>query len=569
VDLVLRGPRDPGLPVSAARGPQQRERGFALIIFALMLFSLLVITALVVDLGAVYAHRRNDQNAADAAALAGAQELPDMAAAVTAIKQYTNQTLDIDLVNSDWNRCADDDGALPLVAPNNNCISFNPARTRVRVRIPDQEYETFFASVAGVDTIRHSAFAIAGIRNQGFGSVLPFGLPGGAGFWDGYVCLKSAPNGQTQPPCGSHSGNFGYLDFSYFGNEDLGTDGYDATYRCGSGRTQDRIENNLAVGVDHTLSMAPGPDGFPQTEADTDACFQGGTEVPDNAWTQTGVVDMVDVGLFTGDSFTDGNPARLRRLNTIYPAQVELRNDMVENVPLWTYIPTSLNSSTDIPASCRPNQFDDLDSPFNDLDVPSDVRTHLNAPGMTVNDRSVRLLRRCFAHYQGRDWSDSFQESVIDPPEPRQGCAEPAGSACTTALFTANTTTESPDLFDIQFSPRFAYVPSVWTPCEPSDEPDGPELYYECLSDWASGTDRVSFRSFQSIYIQRATFGSGNANNVTYWDAGFDDAEDVNNNADLREITGFAFESSMLPGDLGAADAPFRFGSNLVVRLVR
>ena len=109
------------MPVSRRRRPQGRdERGFALIIFALMLFSLLLVTAMVVDLGAVYAHRRNDQNGADSAALAGAQELPDMAAAVTAIKEYANLTLDGAYVNSDWNRCAGDDEALPLVAPNNN-----------------------------------------------------------------------------------------------------------------------------------------------------------------------------------------------------------------------------------------------------------------------------------------------------------------------------------------------------------------------------------------------------------------------------------------------------------------
>ncbi len=51
----------------ATRRREDGERGFALIIFALMLFSLIVITAMVVDLGAVYAHRRNDQNAADSA----------------------------------------------------------------------------------------------------------------------------------------------------------------------------------------------------------------------------------------------------------------------------------------------------------------------------------------------------------------------------------------------------------------------------------------------------------------------------------------------------------------------
>ena len=255
------------------KAARREERGFALIIFALMLFSLLLVTAMVVDLGAVYAHRRNDQNAVDAAALAGAQELPDMASAVTAIKEYANRTLDGVFVNSDWNRCADDPDALPLWHPTTTA-SRSTRPGRVRVHLPEQEYDTFFASVAGIETMRHSAFAIAGIRNQGFGSVLPFGLPGGAGFYDGYVCLKSDSPGPTNVPCGVGSGNFGYLDFGYFGNEDLGTAGYNANYRCGSGGQNDRIENNMAVGVDHTLSMSP--DGTPSpTRMPPDACIPG------------------------------------------------------------------------------------------------------------------------------------------------------------------------------------------------------------------------------------------------------------------------------------------------------
>lgn len=545
----------------SARGD---ERGFALIILALMLFSLLLITALVVDLGAVYALRRNDQNASDAAALAGAQELPDMAAAVTAIKQYANETLDGALVNSDWNRCADDDGALPLVAPNNNCISFNPARTRVRVRLPDQEYDTFFASVAGIDTIRHSAFAIAGIRNQGFGSVLPFGLPGGAGFYDGYVCLKSDSPGPTNVPCGVGSGNFGYLDFGYFGNEDLGTAGYQANYRCGNGGQNDRVENNMAIGVDHTLSMSP--DGTPFTDPDApDACIPG-VEVPDNAWTRTGQgMNLIDRGLFEGDSFSDGLPARLRRANTIHTATATLRGQAgLENVPLWTYIGPTL-TTTQVPESCLANQFDDLGSPFDDPDVASYLHIHLNGPGMTPAERGLRLLQRCFAHYQGLDWSDSLLDGSVTNPEPRTGCAGvPAGEACIQPLFTLNSTSESPDLFDIQFSPRFAYVPELWNSCDaealPRDE------FEECLRDsFGSGTSRVVFQSFRAIFLQRAKFGTGGG--VNTWDAGF--TPTAQHNHDLRELTAFAFHRNMLPNDLGAPDAPFRVGSNLVVRLVR
>jgi hypothetical protein len=547
------------------RADRPGERGIALIIFALMLFSLLLITAMVVDLGAVYAHRRNDQNAADAAALAGAQELPDMAAAVTTIKLYANETLDGAYVNSDWNRCASDPGALPLVAPNNNCISFNPARTRVRVRLPDQEYDTFFASVAGIETIRHSAFAIAGIRNQGFGSVLPFGLPGGAGFYDGYVCLKSDSPGPTNVPCGVGSGNFGYLDFGYFGNEDLGTAGYDARYRCGSGGQNDRVENNMAVGVDHTLSMSP--DGTRYTDSDApDACIPG-VEVPDNAFTRTGQgMGLIDEGLFEGDAFTDGLPARLRRVNTVHGDTTTLRGQGgLENVPLWTYIGPGL-TATEVPESCLADQFDDLGSPFDDPDVASYLHIHLNGPGMTPAERGLRLLQRCFAHYQGLDWSDSLLDGSVTNPEPRNGCtAVSPGLACTQPLFTLNTTSESPDLFDIQYSPRFAYVPELWNRCDP--EALSREDFEECLADeFPSGSSTpVVFRSFRAIFIQRAKFGTGG--NTNTWDAGF--TPTARDNHDLRELTAFAFHPNMLPNDLGAPDAPFRVGANLVVRLVR
>ena len=50
--------------------PVRRERGIALVIMGLTLVFLLVMCAFVVDLGAAYVEKRNDQNAADAGALA-------------------------------------------------------------------------------------------------------------------------------------------------------------------------------------------------------------------------------------------------------------------------------------------------------------------------------------------------------------------------------------------------------------------------------------------------------------------------------------------------------------------
>ena len=560
----------------ATRRREDGERGFALIIFALMLFSLIVITAMVVDLGAVYAHRRNDQNAADSAALAGAQELSGtgtadsrMAAAVTAIKQYANETLDGVFVNSDWNRCADDPGALPLVAPNNNCISFNPARTRVRVRLPDQEYQTAFASVAGIDDVTHSAFAIAGIRNVGFGSVLPFGMPGGAGFYDGYVCLKSDSPGPTNVPCGVGSGNFGYLDFGYFGNSDLGTDLPSVNDRCGNGNQNPRISNNMAVGVDHVLSFAPSR--IPQTAADTDACPDA-TEVPDNAWTRTGQgMNLIDFGLFEGTSFSDGLPARLQRPNTLHTATATLRGVTgLENVPLWTYIGNSVTTglpftTAEVPESCLPNQFDDLTgATFDDVDVVSYLHDHLTP--YSPSERGLRLLQRCFAHYQGQEWSDSAIDGNISNPEPRNGCAGPPNVPCTEPLFTLNSATETPDLFDIQLSPRFAYVPEFWTPpsCDPAVMTR--TEFEDCLRNgFGNGNSIVAFRSFRAVFLQRAKFGTGQG--VNTWDPGF--APTAQNGDALRELTAFSFHRNMLPNDLGAPDAPFRIDTNLVVRLVR
>ncbi|MGI8709711.1 MAG: hypothetical protein ACR2LA_01775, partial [Acidimicrobiales bacterium] len=238
-----------------------------------------------------------------------------------------------------------------------NCISFSSANSRIRVRIPGQYYSTAFGRVVGKNQIRHSAFAIAGVSQRGFGGVLPFGMPAGAGTGDGYACIKSNSGGQSEAPCdGPDSGNFGTIDIGFFGNEDLGT-----TQNCGSGQSRTlRIPNNIAAGSDHELGMWPTGGS---TLADSPAACSANTPSPNAANTETGnLSDAVESGFIQGDAgaFSDGGPARLRRFdNALFAGsgkKVTVRGKTgVDNNGLWTFIPTNLTG--DVPASCHREQF--------------------------------------------------------------------------------------------------------------------------------------------------------------------------------------------------------------------
>ena len=77
-----RGRRSPG---------HNRESGQALVIFVLFLPVLIGFCALVLDVGNLYAQKRFVQNAADAAVLAGAQNLPDSIAAQAQAQSYVTK----------------------------------------------------------------------------------------------------------------------------------------------------------------------------------------------------------------------------------------------------------------------------------------------------------------------------------------------------------------------------------------------------------------------------------------------------------------------------------------------
>ncbi len=67
------------------------ESGQAMILFALLFFVLCGMAAFTIDVGRVYIIKGRLQNAADAAALAAAQDLPDTSAAIAAAESYAAQ----------------------------------------------------------------------------------------------------------------------------------------------------------------------------------------------------------------------------------------------------------------------------------------------------------------------------------------------------------------------------------------------------------------------------------------------------------------------------------------------
>ncbi len=176
------------------------DQGATAIMVAVLSIALLELTAVVVDAGALYSERRQIQTGADAAALAGVQELPgDPAAAVAVAEQYASanavEATDVSFVVQGTYSAND-----TLVA-----------------RMQDPDFGLFFARFLGMNEAPVGAQATAVIASPtSFGrGVMPFGImsaePSGAAEF-GYpfntlvTLKKSAAN--------VHAGNFQFLNLT-------------------------------------------------------------------------------------------------------------------------------------------------------------------------------------------------------------------------------------------------------------------------------------------------------------------------------------------------------------------
>lgn len=131
----------------------QQEEGQSLVMMALLLSLLLGFTALVVDVGYLYAEKRQLQTAVDAAALAGAQDLPFQAAAVSQAQNYITSNIE--------------DSHPVITTPYQSNSKFLAAAAT-------KEVPTFFAKFLGVSSVNLSAQAVAQKINRWVGEALPF-----------------------------------------------------------------------------------------------------------------------------------------------------------------------------------------------------------------------------------------------------------------------------------------------------------------------------------------------------------------------------------------------------------
>lgn len=538
--------------------PVRRRRlrgddGYVLVVGALVLVALLAMSAFAVDLGGLYNARRQDQSAADVGALAGVQEMPNRGAAASEAVAFAEDTLGVDPGTLDFNSCATDAGALANRIAGADCLSVNRSGTQLRVRIPDQDLQTFFAHLVGIDSFTHSAFAIAEVRTAGFGNVLPFGIPS-LGSGGGYICPATPPAGLATAPCaGATFGNFGYLNLAFY-----------ESGSCNQGGGSNRFGQNLAIGADHPIARYDGQHRFEFTLC-PDIPAAG---APNVMLTETGnIAGSVAEGMISGPgnpavTYVDGQFGRLTRLSgdlfdgpeaPASAATTTIGPRTVDDNPLWNFIPATL--SGDVPQSCQRSNFvDGAGNPRTDLSgvVPNFAdpvarTTFSNLLDTALGTKTdaeimIALLDRCFTHYLGNEWGGDYG---VTPGEPST-CA----AACTGPVFAVDSsTTDSPDLWDIQYTSRFGYVPEFPAGCSPT------------------GTGQCPIERFRAIFIQQNCIGQGSGN-CTAFDPGFGQTRGSAPNS-IAGVTMWAFPDSMLPGGLGGPDAPNEFDVNRFAALVR
>jgi len=457
------------------------ERGAVLVMFTIVLTVLVAFSALAIDLGYAREKKRQVQNAADAAALAAAQSLPSTAGADSTAQTTVGQNLTG--VTPNWSTCTDTQKLTNIAS--SACISYDTSYTQVRVRVPTLTVPTFFGKAIGFNHITESAAAVASIGVAGFGTIEPFSMfTGGTG---DERCLKTgaSANFPTGACSGPATGNFGTLDVFQYGNSAIPT-----VRRCGNGQQSTRLENNIAIGVDHEITV------FNGTTVTENGCPPG----PNTLAVRTGnVVADFDTGVLHGSAgtFDDGQPARLQRGS--YP-KAKVGGVNVDNKPLWEFIDPN---ATGIPASCRRSVFSGLN------------RTQAH-----------QQLQQCFTDYRTGGYHG--------------------------VLFGANTSTEKPlDLYDIQLSPRFAYVPTF----AGSQPPNG-------------NSSALAVTGFQAVYVQTLYGGCNGSGTCSIdfdpgsWNTGSMGA--ANDNA--QALTAWVIPPGMLPAGV---DAPWHVGSSAIVELIK
>ncbi len=253
------------------------ETGAILPIFALLIVVLLTFAAFAVDLGAAWGQRTLNQSAADAGVMAGGVayiDNPPFAnpGIVAEVERIVDANLGYQisalpaLGGGQWAGCVDPEvtsGAFVPLADSlgsaiNSCVSLSVGASvhgekTLRVYLPEQQIDTYFARVIGINQISTGALAEAELDFVVAGGALPFVVPSGAA---SEYCLGEMPPGLALSPCtGSNTGKRGDIISPWHGTADPGTPA------C----TGDMVDPtllgwNIALGLDHLIREAGGND---------------------------------------------------------------------------------------------------------------------------------------------------------------------------------------------------------------------------------------------------------------------------------------------------------------------
>ncbi|MDA3041094.1 MAG: hypothetical protein O3C27_16505 [Actinomycetota bacterium] len=162
-----------------------------------------------------------------------------------------------------------------------------------------------------------------------------------------------------------------------------------------------------------------------------------------------------------------------------------------------------------------------------------------------VEDRMIKLIERCFDLYRGIAWDD---HGAFQPAEEPQGCPD----GCDDPIFTRDSDEEFPNFYDIQLSPRFAYVPVTNIP----------------TTDW-NGNSTLTIDSIAPVYLQRVYGGNCNPSGCgVSFDPGFGYTT-IASSDNVSAFTAFLSPQGSLPGKLSLPSAPSELGQHRVPRLIR
>jgi Putative Flp pilus-assembly TadE/G-like len=149
-------PTTPSSLGSGSRLRQEKESGQVVVLVAVMLVALLGFAAVAIDVGYAYYAQRSLQASADAAALAGAQGLPDTAKAKSLALEYSGGAGGKNLRSNLKDVQTDVSLECVPVGSGTSCVSTNAVIVGEHAKV-----NSFFARVLGVDAFTVSARAAA------------------------------------------------------------------------------------------------------------------------------------------------------------------------------------------------------------------------------------------------------------------------------------------------------------------------------------------------------------------------------------------------------------------------